>query len=62
MYKRQELYDADVEAILGSIRELPDDVRTLLFVGHAPGVPMPPGVVADHTGLAPEESRRRLAQ
>ena len=56
------LYDADVEDILGSIREVPDDVRTLLVVGHAPGVPMTAGEVADHTGLAPEESRRRLAQ
>lgn len=55
------LYDADVEDVLDSIHEVPDDVRTLLIVGHAPGVPMTAGHATDHTGLDEQELARRLA-
>ena len=56
------LYDADVEDVLDSIHEVPDDVRTLMVIGHAPGVPLTAGEVVDHTGLEAETLRRRLAE
>lgn len=55
------LYDADVDDVLDSIREVPHEVRTLLVIGHAPGVPLTAGQVADHTGHGEEILRRRLA-
>lgn len=54
------LYDADVEDVLDSIRAVPDDVRTLLVVGHAPGVPMTAGVVTDHCDLGEQALQQRL--
>ncbi|MBW3085852.1 putative phosphoric monoester hydrolase [Austwickia sp. TVS 96-490-7B] len=44
------LYDADPDEVIASIREVPDEVRTLVVVGHAPGVPGVVAQVADHTG------------
>ncbi len=51
------LYDADVEDVLDSIREVPDDVRTLVVIGHAPGVPAVAGWVENHTGRDDERLR-----
>lgn len=60
MWGDPALYDADVDDIVGSIREVPDDVRTLLVVGHAPGVPHTAAEVSDHTGLDEAEMRQRI--
>lgn len=54
------LYDADVEDVLGSIRDVPDEVRSLLLVGHAPAIPGVAAEVEDHTGVGADELRRRL--
>ncbi|GAA2895730.1 histidine phosphatase family protein [Streptosporangium fragile] len=32
------VYEADVPELLGVVREVPDDVRTLLLLGHNPGL------------------------
>lgn len=45
------LYDADVQDVVDSIRAVPEDVRTLVVIGHAPAVPHTAGEVIDHTGL-----------
>lgn len=62
MWGDPALYDADVEDVLDSIREVPDDVRTLLVVGHAPGVPLTAAQAADHTGLSERDLRNRLVE
>jgi len=38
--ERAEVYDADPDALLDVVRGAPDQVRCLLLVGHAPGVPL----------------------
>jgi phosphohistidine phosphatase len=42
-----ELYNAGGESILGLIQELADDVRHVLLVGHAPGLPWVVHALAD---------------
>lgn len=37
---RRQIYGAWPSAVLDEIRQVPDSVRTLLVVGHAPGLPM----------------------
>ncbi len=32
------VYDASVQGLLGVVRELPDDLRTVVLVGHNPGI------------------------
>lgn len=51
------LYDADPEDIVESIQAVPDDVRTLVVIGHAPGVPTLAGDLEQRlpaTGDSPE--------
>jgi phosphohistidine phosphatase len=38
--ERAEVYDADPDTLLDVVRDAPDEVRCLLLVGHAPGVPL----------------------
>lgn len=56
------LYEADVEDVLDSIREVPDDVRTLVVVGHFPAVPAVLTEVDDHTGLGSDALADRIRQ
>ena len=37
---RAEVYDADPDELLDVVRGTPEEVRCLLLVGHAPGVPL----------------------
>lgn len=39
MDSSRRYYDAGVDELLESLRELPEEVETALVVGHAPGVP-----------------------
>ena len=50
----EAVYDADPADIIESIAAVPDDVRTLVVIGHAPGVPALAGLLADHL---PQECR-----
>lgn len=34
-----DLYDADLDLLLGVVTDLPDDCPTVVLVGHAPGIP-----------------------
>jgi phosphohistidine phosphatase len=38
--ERVEVYDADPDTLMDVVRDAPDEVRCLLLVGHAPGVPL----------------------
>lgn len=42
------IYDADPEDILESVRAVPDEARTVVVIGHAPGVPAVAGDLPDH--------------
>ncbi|GAB95720.1 phosphohistidine phosphatase [Kineosphaera limosa] len=42
----EALYDADPEDIVESVQSVPDDVRTLVVIGHAPGIPFLAGGLA----------------
>ena len=44
--QRAEVYDADPDTLLEVVRSAPDEVRCLLLVGHAPGVPLLVGELA----------------
>ena len=46
------IYDNTVDALLGAIRETPEDVRTLVVVGHNPSVGELAGVLDDGQGEA----------
>lgn len=43
------IYDADVTDLIESVTAVPDDVKTLLVIGHAPGVGDLSAGVQDHT-------------
>jgi phosphohistidine phosphatase len=43
------LYNAGADTLLNAVRELPDDCRVALLIGHAPGVP---GLVHEMTDPA----------
>jgi phosphohistidine phosphatase len=45
----ERFYNADTDTLINAIRELPDDCRVALLVGHAPGAP---GVVYELTDPA----------
>lgn len=46
-----DVYEARVADLLDVVRDLPDDARTVLLVGHAPGVPgLVDLLLADGTG------------
>lgn len=36
---RDDIYEASIGAILEAVQTVPDDVRTLLVIGHSPGIP-----------------------
>jgi phosphohistidine phosphatase len=44
------IYDNTVEALLATIRETPEDVRTLAVVGHNPSVGALAGILDDEQG------------
>ena len=47
----ERIYNADADGVVACIREVPDDVTTLVLVGHAPGVPqVATGCARDETG------------
>ena len=53
---RAELYDAGTRTMLARIAETPDEVRTLLVLGHAPTIPALAGEFTrafDRAGAAP---------
>ena len=51
----RRVYNASPETLLEVVREVAEDVATLLVVGHAPGIPVLTGELADDgTGSAPE--------
>ncbi|GAB76635.1 phosphohistidine phosphatase [Austwickia chelonae] len=60
LWGEQSLYDADVEDVVDAIREVPDDVRTLVVLGHAPGVPGVVAGVEDHCDQGGEPLHRRI--
>ncbi len=35
----RDIYERDADALVAAVRELPDEARTVLVVGHHPGVP-----------------------
>lgn len=45
------VYLGDVGEIVDAVREAPEEARTMLLVGHAPGVPEVAGLVEDHLEL-----------
>ncbi len=53
------VYDADPADLLAIIRDLSDEVRVLLVVGHAPGIPFLVDLVEDHTKLTPALTQLR---
>jgi phosphohistidine phosphatase len=55
---RDQLYLAEPEAIIGIVRETPDEVRALMIIGHNPGVHQ---AAADLTGSGSAEARELLA-
>ncbi|WP_162872771.1 SixA phosphatase family protein [Austwickia chelonae] len=60
LWGEPSLYDAAVEDVVDSIREVPEDIRTLVVLGHAPGVPGVIAVVADHREQDEEPVHRRV--
>jgi phosphohistidine phosphatase len=48
----EELYNGGVDDIAEQIRKVPDAVRTVLVVGHAPGIPATAYQLATHNGTA----------
>jgi phosphohistidine phosphatase len=55
---RDDLYLAEAEAIIGIVRQTPDTVRSLMIVGHNPGIHQ---AAADLTGSGSAEARQLLA-
>lgn len=55
---RDELYLAEPDVIVGLVREAPAKVRTLMLVGHNPGIHQ---AAADLTGSGPADACERLA-
>lgn len=51
-----DLYGAGVDDILGAIAEVPDEVGTLLVVGHAPGIPATAAELATEASLDRDET------
>jgi phosphohistidine phosphatase len=55
---RHELYLAEPGAIVGLVRETPDQVHAVMIVGHNPGIHQ---AAADLTGTGDDEARELLA-
>ncbi|MDO5710451.1 MAG: histidine phosphatase family protein [Micrococcales bacterium] len=58
VYSDAALYDADPQDIVESIHAVPEDVSTLVVIGHAPGVPALALNLADHL---PQQQEARPA-
>ncbi len=48
------IYNVGAETILDEVRQTPDDVTTLLVIGHAPGLPMLAHALADRETSDPQ--------
>jgi phosphohistidine phosphatase len=48
------LYNAGADTLLNAVRELPDDCRVALLIGHAPGAPRVVSELIDQTTSTPE--------
>lgn len=46
----QRIYNASADALLAVLREVPDKARTVVLIGHAPGVPVLAAVLTEGTG------------
>lgn len=49
------VYEGYPGELADSIRDVPDDVRTVLLIGHAPGIPGLAADLEDHTDLDPRQ-------
>lgn len=57
VWSDRRIYDADADTLLAVIQEAPAATRTVLLIGHAPGVPW----LADQLATPePSDARRRL--
>lgn len=50
-WEERRIYNAHVDEIVACIRDVPDDVTTLVVVGHAPGIPGLAASAHDPDGL-----------
>jgi phosphohistidine phosphatase len=51
------LYNAGADTLINAVRELPDDCRVALLIGHAPGVPSLVHEITDPASSTPEAVR-----
>lgn len=58
VWSDEAIYEGYSSDLAASIREVPSDARTLMLIGHAPGIPALAAELEDHTDLDPR--RREL--
>jgi len=57
----EAIYDASAARLLDVLREVPDQVNTVLMIGHAPGIPVLATALAKD-GVGSAEASERLAK
>lgn len=55
VWSDDSVYEGYAADLADSVRDVPDDVRTLLLIGHAPGIPGLAADLEDHAELDPRQ-------